>query len=599
MSIDDRTVRHRIVPIDPAGHVFRVTTSFRAPQGAQKLWLPVWIPGSYLVREFPRNITSISTSSGTLAKLDKGSWELRGAGATVEITYDVYAWDLSVRSAHLDQTHGFFNGTSTFLAVEGRENDPQHVELVAPSDPAWAEWRVATTLPGVKLDERGFGDYLAADYDELIDHPVEMGTPTVVTFEAAGAVHEIVVTGRLPHDVDLQRLADDVKPIVESHVAMFGTGLPFDRYLFLLTVVGSGYGGLEHRASTALIASRSDLPITHMQKPSAGYLKLVGLFSHEYFHLWNVKRIKPAAFTPFDLTKEAYTTLLWAFEGITSYYDDLGLLRAGTVSAASWLELVGQQATRVYQGTGRHRQSLADSSFDAWTKFYRQDENAPNAIVSYYTKGSLAAIALDLTLRLRSEGRASLDDVMRTLWARYGQTGVGVPEGGVEQVAAEVLGADLSDFFDAAIRGTDDLPLADLLEQFGVEFHLRARTGSSDSGGSPAPEAPTSCLGGRCVRKGDGWKLANVYTGGAAHKAGLSADDVIIAIDGLKPSGNPVDSLGKRTPGDVVTVHAFRRDELMVLQVELGEPPLDTVWLALSESASEAALARRMAWLGC
>jgi predicted metalloprotease with PDZ domain len=250
-----------------------------------------------------------------------------------------------------------------------------------------------------------------------------------------------------------------------------------DRYVFLTMAVGDGYGGLEHRASTALICARADLPTTAAPKtaePSEGYLKFLGLCSHEYFHTWNVKRIKPAVFAPYDLQVENYTPLLWLFEGFTSYYDDLMLVRSGIISEATYFKLLGKTVGSVLRGSGRTKQSVADSSFDAWSKYYRQDENAPNAIISYYTKGSLVGLAFDLTIRAKTGGARSLDDVMLALWERYGRDfyaggARGVTEQEVEALFDEVSGLRLKSIFERYVRGTDDIPLAKLYAPFGVK----------------------------------------------------------------------------------------------------------------------------------
>jgi len=569
---------------DPTGQIFS---------------LPAWIPGSYMIREFSRNIVTLSAEVDgkpwRVDKLDKHTWRAAPvpAGKSLSLHYEVYAWDLSVRAAHLDTTHGFFNGTSVFLAVEGRSERPCLVEIERPDSPEYRDWKVATALPlarGTPGAARpyGFGVYRAADYDELIDHPVEMGTFTLGHFDAAGVTHDIVLTGY--HDCDLERLGKDLRRICEWQIALFGAPPPMDYYAFLTMVVGNGYGGLEHRASTALLCSRADLPWKGMEGVPEGYKTFLGLCSHEYFHTWNVKRIKPAAFTPYDLTRENYTRLLWAFEGFTSYYDDLALVRSGVITAEDYLGLLGKTVSNVLKGNGRSKQSVAESSFDAWTKYYRQDENAPNAIVSYYAKGALIALALDLQLRAGSEGRSSLDDVMRLLWQRNGLTGVGVSEEGVFEAVREVggasLGPKLARWLQKTVEGTDDLPLAKLLKGFGVDHHAE-------------PTSKTPSLGVKLAAGNGECTLANVYDGGAAQAAGLSAGDVLIALDGLKLTSKSLDDmLARRRAGDEVEIHAFRRDELRVFKVRLDAPAADTISLKLATKVSAAALKLRRAWLG-
>jgi predicted metalloprotease with PDZ domain len=574
------------------------------PKG-QLFWLPAWIPGSYLIREFAKNIVRIeaSTEAGPIAveKVDKDRFRTAPAEGPLTLRYEVYAWDLSVRTAHLDQTHGFYNATSLCLAAEGYESGAHRVTICAPEDPQCANWQVATTLPRLDGDQLGFGVFEASNYDELIDHPVEMGTFTHFTFEAAGVSHEVAITGR--HSCDAERLSRDLKVICESHINMFGSPPPMDRYLFMVMAVGSGYGGLEHRSSTALICDRDDLPQRGVSEVTSGYRQFLGLCSHEYFHLWNVKRIKPAAFTPFRLNEESYTELLWAFEGITSYYDDLGLIRSGLIDAKSYLELVGRTASRVYAGSGRTKQSLAASSFDAWTKFYRQDENAPNAIVSYYAKGALAALAIDLYIVRVTDGAKSLDDVMRLLWTRHGQTGVGVPERGIEALVNEVTGEDCTDFVTPFLYETEDAPIEDLLADVGVRVVFRPAESDGDRGGTAgkwaeADVARAGDLGVKTKSLGAGVKLTHVLDGGAARAAGLSAGDVVVAMDGLRVTGGQLTARARSMgPGTSVEMHAFRRDELMTFTVQLQSPPHDRVYLRLDDSADADCLKRRESWL--
>ncbi|MFC3110542.1 M61 family metallopeptidase [Undibacterium arcticum] len=573
-------VQYSIAARDPAAHLYEVTLTVAAPDPDGQIFsLPAWIPGSYMIREFARNIVQIQAESGgravALRKLDKHSWQAAPCDGALMLHYLVYAWDLSVRAAHLDQSHGFFNGSSVFLRVHGQDDAPHVIDIQRPDGADYRNWRVATALPELKAKRYGFGTYIAANYDELIDHPVETGAFELATFNAHGVPHDIVVTGRVPN-LDMARLTADLKRICEAQIAFFEPKTkraPMDRYLFLTMAVGDGYGGLEHRASTALICSRADLPakasaVAAAAEMSDGYRTFLGLCSHEYFHTWNVKRIKPAAFAPYALDSESHTSLLWLFEGFTSYYDDLMLVRSGLIDEPAYFKLVAKTANAVLRGSGRNKQSVAESSFDAWTKYYRQDENAPNAIVSYYAKGSLVALALDLTIRAKTDGKKSLDDVMRALWQRYGRDFYtpgkkqrGVTEAEAEAVFDEVSGLKLNSFFQRYVHGTGDLPLAKLLAPFGVTL--------SDN----RPPAKAS-LDVRTVRDGNDCKLANVYEGGAAHRAGLSAGDLLVALDGLRVSmaggsGNLESLLSRYRVGAAVEVHAFRRDELLRFSAKL------------------------------
>ncbi len=567
-------IRYSIVPKDLASHLFDVSVTVDLPSGEGQVFaLPAWIPGSYMIREFSRNIVQIRAESQgkqvALAKLDKHSWRAAPVDGPLTLHYEVYAWDLSVRAAHLDQTHGFFNGTSVFLRVLGQEAMPHLVDIVRSPDAAAKNWRVATSLPELGARRYGFGTYLAGDYDELIDHPVEVGEFALASFKAHGIAHDIVITGRVPN-LDMKRLQTDLKAICETQIAFFepkARRAPMQRYVFLTLAVGDGYGGLEHRASTALICARADLPTAATParlEANDGYLKFLGLCSHEYFHTWNVKRIKPAAFAPYDLQNETYTPLLWLFEGFTSYYDDLLLVRAGVIDEATYLKLQAKTIASVLRGSGRTKQSVAESSFDAWGKYYRQDENAPNAIVSYYTKGSLVALCFDLTIRAKTDGKKSLDDVMLALWQRYGRDfyeggARGITEAEVEALFDEATGLKLKPLFNRYVRGTEDLPLAKLYAPFGVRLQDERK-------------AAKPSLDVTIGRDGADSKLAQVHEGGAAHRAGMSAGDVLVALDGVRVGGAPASLeglLNRYRVGQTVELHAFRRDELMRFDVLL------------------------------
>jgi predicted metalloprotease with PDZ domain len=599
-------VRYRIQPRHPEAHRFEVACTVADPDPAgQRFALPAWIPGSYMIREFAKHVVAIRAQSrGTevpLAKTDKHTWRAAPCRGPLTVTAEIYAWDLSVRGAHLDTTHGFFNGTSVFLRVHGKAERRCEVEIVPPPGRGYARWRVATSLARAGARPLGFGAYAADDYDELIDHPVEMGTFAHAAFSAHGVPHEIALTGR--QKCDLERLTRDLKRVCEQHMRLFGGAPPMDRYVFLVTALGEDYGGLEHRASTALVCSREDLPQPGVKAVTDGYRTFLGLASHEYFHTWNVKRIKPLAFAPYALDRENYTALLWAFEGITSYYDDLALVRCGLMTPEQYLEGLGRSITQLLRTPGRRRQTLAESSWDAWIKYYRQDENAPNALVSYYGKGSLVALCADLLIRSRTGARRSLDDVMRALWRRYGKPGIGVPEDGVERIAEEATGVRLRTFFDRALRSTADLPLESLLAAVGVAMAVRPAESAGDRGGRPATIgaaalAARATLGARTSGETGDLKLTHVLDGGPAQAAGLAAGDVIVALDGLRATPKTIEALlARHRPGDTVRVHAFRRDELLERAVRLAAPPSDTCVLRFEKRPGAGALRLRRGWL--
>ena len=534
-------IEYRIQPLAPQAHLFHVDVHVPDPDPVgQVLSMPAWIPGSYMIRDFARQVVTLSAWHGDrpveVCKLDKQTWRCAASGGPLTISYQVYARDLSVRAAYLDTTRGYFNGPCVFLSVQGQERDPCRVLVRRPSDNAFGDWKLSTSLEPEAVDAGGFGLYRAADYHDLIDHPVEMGHFTRAEFSVRGVPHQLVITGS--HQADLGRLCRDLSKVCEQHAVLFGE-LPLQHYLFLVLAVGEGYGGLEHRASTSLICCRNDLPRVGSSDVSNGYRQFLGLCSHEYFHLWNVKRIRPRVFMEQGLEQEVHSRLLWVFEGITSYYDDLALVRSGLISQDSYLELLARNITRLMRTTGRFKQTLEESSFDAWTKLYKQDENAPNAIVSYYTKGSIVALALDLSIRLRTDGKRSLDDVMRALWTRYGKTGRGVGEHEFEPLVGEVTGLMLEDFFDQALRSTRDLELAELLKGVGVRMQLRPARNLEDQGGVIADgngttEEVPQVLGIRFPAKGQLAELTHVLEGGAAQQAGLAAGDLVVAVNGIR-----------------------------------------------------------------
>lgn len=594
------TIRYAILPAAPGAHLFHVTLEIEDPDPrGQRFGLPAWIPGSYLIREFARHIVRLRALDGAgrrvrAAKLDKHTWRCApvAAGSTLTLAYEVYAHDLSVRGAHLDTTHGFFNGASVFLLPEGRAGEDCRVDLFAPR--GLRGWRVLTALAPARGTAQGaFGTYVAADYDELIDCPVEMGRFAAGRFSVEGVEHEIGVSGAVAR-LDLQRLTRDLALVCAAHARMFEPRTrrpPFESYRFLTMAVDEGYGGLEHRRSTALLCRRDELPHLGMKSSTEGYRRFLGLASHEYFHAWNVKRIRPAAFVPYDLERENYTPLLWLFEGFTSYYDDLALVRAGLLTPAQYLDSLAATITTVMQRSGRLKQSLAESSFDAWIKYYRQDENAPNSVVSYYQKGALVAAGLDLMIRAGTRGRRSLDDVMRLLWRRYKGAGAGyagLAEDEVAPAIAEATGLDLGRTLRAWTQANADPDFSRLLPPLGVRVET-----------TPAVDSPHFALLGCRLAPGAEARISQVFDGGPAQAAGLSAGDQLVALDGLRAGGKRLDALLARyQPGERVKILAFRRDALLAFDVRLArQPPLK--WkLALEPKPSAQARRLRRGWLG-
>ena len=563
---------------DLHAHLFRVTLTIAQPQATQTVSLPVWIPGSYLVREFSKNLQNLKAHQGRrslpVTQQDKCTWTISAKpGQALVLRYEVYAFDNSVRTAWLDSQRGFFNGTSMCLRVHGQEDVTHQLQLPAvKSQPAW---QVATGLAPVKIDKKGFGLYQAPNYDELVDSPVELGAFWSGSFVACGVPHRFVVAGALP-SFDGERLLADTQKICEAAIRFWhgsgkaaGQKTPHKNYLFMLNAVHDGYGGLEHRNSTALICNRSDLPRHTSPRTNEGYTTLLGLISHEYFHTWNVKQLRPDRFAPYDYTQENYTQLLWFFEGFTSYYDDILLRRAGLIDDATYIKLLGKTIAQVQQTPGRHVQSVAQASFDAWVKYYRQDENTPNATVSYYTKGSLVALCLDLTLRreFKREGH-TLDNVMRGLWKRC-KAGPMREQDLLDELHA-VTGRSWAGEIQRWVHSTQELPLRELLTAHGV-------TVDAETSGM------AQRLGLRVNEIGGQVQIRGVLRGSAAEAAGLAAGDEWLGLDvGTKAQGgswrlNKLDDLSTLLGPTRQLVALVSRDKRL-LRLPLTVPAQASHW---------------------
>ena len=592
---------------DPAGHLIDVEMTLPAPVENQRIAMPSWIPGSYLMREFARNVVTLSASQSgaeiAATKIDKSTWQLACcAGSAVTVRYRVYAWDRSVRGCYFDASRGFVNPAAALMQNLAAPDAPCTLELHAPAK----DWRCATAMTPHQVDARGFGHYRATSYDELIDHPIECGDFDEFTFEAGGVPHRFVISGH--HRGDLVRLRADSQKICQGHCDLFArtspSRAPFDHYVFQLHVVDDGYGGLEHRASTALISPRSDLPSVGEASVSEGYRDLLGLISHEYFHSWNVKRVKPAAFTPYDTSTENYTRLLWLFEGFTSYYDDLMVKRVGLVTEVDYLKVLGRRLTQLLRAPGARVQSAADASFDAWIKYYRADENAPNSQFSYYLRGGFIALALDLMMRERVATDATaptLDDVMRGLWLEFGETGVGVPEDACP-LFSRLTKIDLTEFFARFIHGTEDPDWHVLLAPFGINYRLRATASATDRGGRDEPIAHTNLrtLGMLVAEGGHALPvIKHVISNSVAWRAGISAGDTLVAIDGLRANGSTLGKhLARFKAGDTLSVSYFRHDVLHATTVKVPATKLDTAWLSVTVEPPDAeSFALRQRWL--
>ena len=553
--------------------------------------LPVWTPGSYLVREHQRHVDGLGARDPDgralgVEKVDKNTWRVQTGGAErVTIAYRLHCFELTVRTNHVDATHAFLNPSAACAFVVGREREPCTVRLEL--RPGWRAW--------VALPQEGDA-FRAHDYDELADSPFELGTEgshSAHRFQAQGVEHELVVWGR--GDFDARRVVPDIIKIIDAEAAIFG-GLPYSApYLFILHLNDRGRGGLEHRRSCALLVPR----FSFVQR--LAYEDFLLLVAHEFFHLWNVKRLRPAAFTPYDWGRENHTRLLWAMEGLTSTYEVMALRRAGLITPQRFLEIWAERLTQLLRTPGRLRTSLAQASYDAWIKHYRPDESTANTTVSYYLKGSVVGFLLDLELRRRSDGARSLDDLVKALFEQHGAA-PGLPEDGVEKAAQALLGEGgqgLQAWFEAAIRSTGELDHEVALAGVGMQAVLLAAEGESDKGSVEKELTPPgqarSWLGAQLREKGGVLEVASVVEGSPLQQCGVAAGDEVVAVDGFR--GELRQRLARGTPGQVVRLSLFRMDELFETQVQLAPAPRDTVTLAPDPQATPAQKSLRERWL--
>ena len=591
MPLSDIPIHYQLQVASVAGHLFQLDLRISQPdRQGQLLSLPAWIPGSYMVRDYAKHIVSISAcklngESLQLTKLDKQSWQIEPCDGPIKVTYQVYAYDFSVRGAYINDLYAFFNGTNVFLEVSGQSHLPCQLSILDASQ-HFADCRIATTLPELHHAAAGTNavqHFIAEDYQELIDHPVLIGQFDAQPFALEGIDCELIFAGG--HQSDMQRIAKDLTLVCQQHLNLFGSPAPVSRYLFITLLSDNSFGGLEHRASTALMFARNDLPDFHYgESVKEAYRNFLSLCSHEFFHTWHVKRIRPQALIDGSLSAEVYTEQLWIYEGFTSYYDDWLLQRAKVISTDDYLEVVGQNLTRLQRNFGRLKQTVSASSFDAWTKFYKQDESAINNIVSYYNKGAMVALCLDLSIRLASQHRYSIDDVMRYLWQHHGQTGIGTQDNCIHSIVDKHLQLDLHDFLRTAVYSTEELPVAMLLQQFGIGLHYRAKVDHNDKGGKAASAQSLFDFGAQFKNKEIGIEITQVTENSAAYQAKLLAGDILVAIDGWQVSANNIFALINRlTPQAPASLSVLRDKRLIILNFIAKPAPLDTVYLSIQE----------------
>lgn len=576
----------------PSTHLFELVMEV-APFGAAvesfDLVLPVWAPGSYFVRDYARNVQDLEVEGpggpAAVEKVEKSRWRVRPARKArgpFTARYRVYANELTVRTSHLDETHGYGNGPSLFLYVDGRKDEPHALLFVLPEG-----WRVSIALP-----EEG-GAFLARDYDELVDSPFECGTHRTYGFEVRGVPHTLALWGR--GNEDPERLVSDLSRIVEAAAALFG-GLPYERYLFLVHVASGARGGLEHRASQSVALEPTGF------RPAKRYRDVLALFAHELFHVWNVKRIRPASLGPFDYTREVYTRDLWAMEGITSYYEGLLLVRAGLVEPKHALEAWGREIRDHRQTPGTAVQSAEAASFDAWIRYYRPDENSPNVSEGYYRRGALIGLALDLTLREATSGRSSLDAVLTHLHDEYGGRPTGYPEGAYESHVSSVSGVDVSEFFRRYVRGVETPPFEELFARVGLVMKEKPGKDEDEEDAGPKGDAPPrklADLGWKTKTESGRIVVAEVYRGRAAYEAGVGAGEELVAVDGRKADEELLKRLERDlAPGTAVRLNLFRRGLLREVVVPLGERRDFTYEIVPDPEASPARRTLCEGWLG-
>lgn len=570
------TLYYQVAMPQPQSHLFEVTLVVENWQEAVlNLKMPVWTPGSYLVREYAKNLQDFSAEmteqqqSLPVGKIAKNHWQIETASSSkITVRYRVFANELSVRTNHLDTTHGYFNGAALFLFIPGFEQQPIQVEIITKP-----EWQVTTTLPLVSGQANTFE---AKDFDTLVDSPFEIGSQQIYNFEVLGKPHQLAVWGQ--GNLNAEKLIEDTQKIIEVEAKLFG-GLPYERYLFLLHLTNNSFGGLEHKDSCALIYSRFGF------RAKEKYQRFIQLVAHEFFHLWNVKRIRPKALEKFDYEQENYTTSLWFSEGTTSYYDLQIPLRAGIYDAKTFLENLSKEITQLQLTPGRKVQPLAESSFDAWIKLYRRDANSNNSQISYYLKGEMVSFLLDLLIRSRHRNQRSFDDVMAMMWQSFGKEEIGFTPQQLQDIIESVAETDLSDFFSRFVDGTEELPFDEYLEPFGLRLNT--------------VEDAVAYLGLIVKSENNQEVIKFVDATSTAALAGVDAGDELLAIDGLRVTADQLsDRLKDYQAGDTIKLSLFHQDELRTLSVTLATPQVIRYQIVLVEQPTPVQQENLTGWLG-
>jgi predicted metalloprotease with PDZ domain len=533
------------------------------------LVMPVWTPGSYLMREFERHVQDFAATDASgqplqWEKVNKDSWRVATKGSRDwRVTYSVYANELSVRTNELNSDHAFWNNAALLMYLDGFLGAPSTLHVIAPQP-----WKVATALP---VEPGPKNTFRAVNFDILYDSPVEASNFKTLSFEVKGVPHRIVIDGEGNYDPETLRTG--VKKIVETEVELMGGEIPYHDYTFILHLRANTGGGLEHLNSTALgyrrfgfrSASGDDVNSAGPNAaPVRGYRGFFSLVAHEFFHLWNVKRIRPDALGPFDYTKENYTKLLWVAEGITDYYARLVLRRSGVVSDKEFLAEQAKAFQQLQNTPGRLEQSAEESSFDTWIKYYRQDENSINSQVDYYSKGAILGLLLDLEIRKQSKGAKSLDDVMRYLYTEFYKKDRNYAPKNFQEVCELMAGTSLEEFFARYVRGREELDYNASLAGAG----LMLDTSGPNIGGKPAEKA---YLGADLDQEGERLIVKRVYAGSPAYEQGLNSGDQVVAFNNMRANKDFFDArLAEKRPGDLINLTIFRFDDLSMLAIKLG-----------------------------
>lgn len=572
----------------PTRHTAQVTAQIpvRAGQSSLELSMAVWTPGSYLLREYARHLTALAAHDAqdpkracAVVKVAKNRWQVACEGSqTLTVTYALYCREMSVRTNWVDSAFAVLNGACTFLTVPQMREAPHDVCVILPED-----WQ--STQSGLAPHPSGQAHHFrAGSYDELVDSPILAGNPALHHFEVEGRTHTLasVEGGGV---WDNARAAEDVEKIIRCQAQFWGA-LPYERYVFLNLLVG-GRGGLEHKNSSLLAGNR------WAQDTRQDYLDWLGLVSHEFFHVWNIKRLRPLALGPFDYERENYTRALWVSEGFTAYYDDLLVHRTGLANQKEYLQMLSKSIQNLQNTPGRAVQPLGESSFDAWIKLYRRDENSDNVAISYYTKGCVVGFLLDAKIRAASSGTRSLDTLMRRAFEHYSGAH-GFTDAQWRSLASEVAGVDLAAFFARAVDGTQELDYSEALSWYGLTFSDADDKAAKSN--EPGPKA--GWLGVSTKHDAGRLVVSEVRSDGPAAAAGLNVDDEIIGIDAWRVTpASWRDRLKHFGVGAVTSLLIARRETLLRMQVRLGEEPSRAWVLRPVKDPNAAQQANLEAWL--